>query len=83
MPLDVLDQLPSYYFEWTYLRNLAATSRQMLASVRNSGHWAGSDLDVTTPELENRRRLLDMSGLWELQKPVPQHASDGHACEDS
>ena len=78
MPLDVLDRLPSYYFEWTYLRNLAATSRRMLASVRNSGHWAGSDLDVTTPELENRRRLLDMSGLWErcrnLYLSMPQMA---------
>ena len=56
--------LPSYFFSYRYLENLALTSRSMLARVRSGDPWKGLCLDVDCDELNDRRRLRGMRCLW-------------------
>ena len=57
LPVDAMATMPSLFFSWTYLKNLAAVSRSMKASVSHCEQWRGCDLFIDTPEFQDQNRL--------------------------
>ena len=57
LPVELLQRLPKYFFEYGFLRSLAITSRSMLLATRSREHWTDLDVSLDQPGLEFTGRL--------------------------
>ena len=65
LPVEVLQALPTFFFSWFYLKNLASVSTQMKAVVCDCKQWRELDLSINIPEFDDQSRLRQVFRILE------------------
>ena len=70
LPAEILASLPSYFFSYTYLKNLAAVSKAGLIATSSREAWRNGVIDVDLDEFQSTVPLRCMETLWRFAKLV-------------